>query len=189
MTNTGVSNRVLGALVLIAGAALARLIPHPANVTPVIAMALFSGATLGGAGLGLGRKVWALAVPLIAMFVSDLALGLHSQMGAVYGSILLIAVLGFALQKSKKPARVAGASIAASLLFFAITNFTVWTSSGMYPMTSEGLVACYGAALPFLRNAILGDLFFSGVLFGAYALYTQFLAARSSRSAAGQANA
>ena len=158
--------RVWGALVLIFGAAAARLLPHPANVTPIIAMALFAGATLT-------RKPWALLLPLAAMLLSDLVLGFHQQMGAVYGSIVLVALIGLLVQKNRKVPVLAGASVASSLLFFAITNFTVWFQSGMYPRTGAGLVQCYIAALPFLRNGVLGDLAFTAVLFGAYALMTR----------------
>ncbi|RYZ63983.1 MAG: hypothetical protein EOP05_22715 [Proteobacteria bacterium] len=158
--------RVWGALVLIFGAAAARLLPHPANVTPIIAMALFAGATLT-------RKPLALLLPLAAMLLSDLVLGFHQQMGAVYGSIVLVALIGLLVQKNRKVPVLAGASVASSLLFFAITNFTVWFQSGMYPRTGAGLVQCYIAALPFLRNGVLGDLAFTAVLFGAYALMTR----------------
>ena len=164
---------ILGALILIAGAAFARLVPHPANVTPVIAMALFAGATLS-------RKPWALAIPLLAMFVSDLALGIHEQMASVYGSIVLVSLIGLLVQKNRKPVVLAGASLASSLLFFVVTNFTVWFQSGMYPRTGAGLIECYIAALPFLRNAVIGDLAFTGVLFGAYALYSRALTASAS---------
>jgi hypothetical protein len=166
--------RIWGALVLIAGAAFARLVPHPANVTPIIAMALFAGASLS-------RKPWAIAIPVLAMFLSDLALGIHDQMGAVYGSIVLVSLIGLLVQKRRSPAVIAGASVASSLLFFAITNFTVWFQSGMYPRTGAGLVQCYIAALPFLRNGLLGDLAFTGVLFGAYALYTRAVGRVASR--------
>lgn len=144
-------------------AAAARLLPHPANVTPVIAMALLSGAAFQ-------RKAWSVALPLAAMFISDAALGFHDQMVSVYGSIVLVALLGVALSRRKTPLRVGAASVASSLLFFVITNFTIWVGSDMYPRTGAGLVECYVMALPFLRNALLGDLGFSAVLFGAWAL-------------------
>ncbi|MCI0658612.1 MAG: hypothetical protein L0170_16285, partial [Acidobacteria bacterium] len=55
------------AYLLIALATICRLIPHPPNFTPVLAVALFGGATLP-------RRA-ALAIPLLAMLLSDLALG------------------------------------------------------------------------------------------------------------------
>jgi len=55
-------------------------------------------------------------------------------------------------------------------LFFVVTNFGTWAVSGMYPMTLAGLAACYLAAIPFFQNTVVGDLFYSGVLFGGFAL-------------------
>jgi hypothetical protein len=65
---------------------------------------------------------------------------------------------------------------AGSLQFYIITNFFVWFGShDMYPQTLSGLSACYVAALPFYGRTLLGDLFYSGVLFGAYALVSRRL--------------
>jgi hypothetical protein len=58
------------------------------------------------------------------------------------------------------------AMLSCSLIFFATTNFAVWAFSGMYPLTWQGLVQCYVAALPFLDKTVLGDLFWTAVLFG-----------------------
>jgi hypothetical protein len=60
------------------------------------------------------------------------------------------------------------ASIGGSVVFFIVSNFGVWLTGTMYPMTFEGLLACFSAAVPFFRNMLFGDLFFAGVLFGAY---------------------
>jgi hypothetical protein len=51
-----------------------------------------------------------------------------------------------------------------------LSNFGVWAAGTMYPKTIEGLMACYVAGIPFLKGTLLGDLFYSGVLFGAFAL-------------------
>ena len=152
------------AISLIAMAALARLIPHPANVTPIMAMALFSGAALG-------RRAVAVLMPLAAMLISDLALGVHVQMISVYGSIALVTAIGFLLAEKRSAVRVVVASIASSTLFFMITNFTVWISGALYEKSGAGLITCYTLALPFYRNGVLGDLAFSGALFGAWALF------------------
>ncbi len=162
--------RFWSALGLIALAAGARLIPHLPNVTPVIAMALLSGAAFQ-------RKSWSILIPLAAMCLSDLALGSHDQMVSVYGSIVLVSLLGFALSRKLSVTRIGAASVISSLLFFIITNFTVWISSGMYPRTSSGLFECYVMALPFLRNGLVGDLGYSALLFGAWALINNRLRA------------
>jgi hypothetical protein len=56
--------------------------------------------------------------------------------------------------------------LSCSLVFFLATNFAVWAFNGMYPMTVQGLTQCYVAALPFLDKTVLGDLFWTAVLFG-----------------------
>ena len=152
-----------GALAVVLIAAALRVLPHPPNFSPIAAMALFGGAYLT-------RGLWAVLLPVAALFLSDLALGFHSLMPAVYLSFVLVVFMGYALQERKTPARVALASVAGSLVFFAITNFAVWAEGGMYPKTMEGLVACFTLALPFLQNSLVGDLLFTGALFGGWAL-------------------
>ena len=148
---------------MIAAAAAARLIPHPPNMTPVFAMALFGGATLTD-------KRFAFVVPLAAMFLSDILLGFHNEMLAVYGAFVLIVCLGLWLQRRMTAPTIAGAAIATSLIFFIVSDFGIWLTGDMYPRNLAGLVACYTAALPFLRNQIAGDLLYTAVLFGGFAL-------------------
>jgi hypothetical protein len=45
----------------------------------------------------------------------------------------------------------------------------------MYPRSFSGLMECYLLAIPFFRNTILGDLFYTGVFFGSYELLTFFV--------------
>jgi hypothetical protein len=155
----------LGIIVgLIVAAAAARLIPHPPNFTPVGAMALFAGATLAD-------RRWAMLMPLAALFLSDLVLGSHSTLLFVYGAFVLITLLGRTLMNHRRsPLRIGGASLAASVLFFTVTNFGSWISYDWYAATPEGLLACYTAAIPFFGNTVAGDLVYSAALFGGLAL-------------------
>ncbi|MDX1584858.1 MAG: DUF6580 family putative transport protein [Thermoanaerobaculia bacterium] len=155
---------------IVFGAALLRLIPHPPNFTPLGALALFAGARYG-------RKSLAFVLPLAAMLMSDTLLeittgwGFHSTLPAVYLTLALIVPIGFLIRKKGiGVGTVAGGSIVASTIFFALTNLAVWATSGMYPLTLSGLVTCYVAAIPFFGNTVAGDLFFSGVLFGSFAV-------------------
>lgn len=150
-------------LATILAAAALRLLPHPWNVTPIGAMALFGGATLGSRPL-------AFAAPLVALFLSDLFIGFHKLVPAVYLAFAVVVALGVAVHRRGTPLRVAGAMLAGSALFFLITNFAVWAFGSWYPKSAAGLAACYIAGLPFLRNTMIGDLFYAGVLFGALAL-------------------
>ena len=144
-------------------AAALRLVPHPPNFTPIGAMALFGGAYFG-------RRALAFAAPLGAMLLSDLILGFHSGMAYVYGSVVLIVLLGWAIEKRRTPWRVAGAAVASSALFFAVTNFGTWATGELYPRTLAGLEACFVAAIPFFQNTLAGDLVFAALLFGGFAL-------------------
>ena len=65
---------------------------------------------------------------------------------------------------------VAAGSVASSVLFFIVTNFGTWATGELYPPTLAGLTACYVAAIPFFQNTLAGDLFFSALLFGGFAL-------------------
>lgn len=153
-------------------AAASRLIPHPPNFAPIGALALFGGACFA-------TKRTAFLVPLVAMFVSDLAigllsgdmaLGLHPLIPVVYGSFALIVCLGLWLRRRRRAFPIAGATLAGSFLFFALTNFCVWALGSTYPRTWPGFVACYVAAIPFFRNTLLGDAVYATLLFGALAL-------------------
>lgn len=143
---------------LILAAAIARIVPHPWNVTPVGAMALFAGAQFP-------QRRHALMLPVAALFLSDLILGLHSLMPFVYGCFLITVCLGFWVRHRPSASRILCATVASSLVFFAVTNFSVWACLGTYPKTSAGLMDCYLAGLPFLRNSLLGDFGYTALLF------------------------
>lgn len=156
-------------ILLIVGAACARLLPHPPNVTPVIAMAL-------AGGIYLDRRI-GFVVPLAALFLSDVILGFHGLMLYVYGSVILISLLGVAIQRKKNAMTIVGGSFCGSILFFLITNAGVWLQGGgrVYPMTVDGLMLSYTLALPFFRNAVFGDLLFVGLLAGLFEFSRRFV--------------
>lgn len=138
-------------------AVVARIIPHPPNVAPIAALALYSGARIGK-----GRAV---LLPLFAMLLSDWAIGFHSTMGYVYGSFLTITLLGVLLRNDQKWGYVVAGSVSSSLLFFFVTNFGVWREGSMYPHTLGGLMSAYEMGLPFLRNTFIGDLVYTHLFF------------------------
>lgn len=151
-------------IIFVLVAAFLRIIPHAPNFAPVAAMALFGGTYLS--------KRHALALPLAAMFVSDLFIGFDSIESrlTVYGSFLLIGALGIWLRTHRNFQNIVLATLAGSVLFFIITNLGVWLFGTIYPKTIEGLVACFTAAIPFFRNTLMGDLFYVSVFFGGYEL-------------------
>jgi len=145
---------------------LARLIDHPANVSPIAAIALFSGAMFSDKRLAFG-------IPIAAMMLSDAIIGFHELALIVYLSFALCVFIGWFLIKKSSIKNVILASLAASVVFFVFTNFAYWLL--YYPNTFEGLVACYTAALPFFRNSLIGDLVYSGVLFGGFAFAERYI--------------
>ena len=149
--------------VLVLMAAASRLLPHPPNFAPIGAMALFSGAQLG-------RRPLAFVAPLGAMLLSDAVLGFHSGVPFVYASVAIIVLFGWYALTRVTVLRLAGAALASSILFFVVTNFGTWLLSGMYALNAAGLASCYVAAIPFFQNTVAGDLFYTGLLFGGFAL-------------------
>jgi hypothetical protein len=154
--------KIISPVLLIAIAAVLRLIPHPANIAPIAAMALFGGVYLD--------KKYALFFPLLALFISDLFLGFHASMLMVYCSFFITGLMGLWLRNHKTTSMIAAASLASSLLFFILTNFNYWYATPLYPKTITGLELSYLNALPFFRNTIMGDLLYTGLFFGSFAL-------------------
>ena len=159
--------QALSPIIVIVLGAILRLLPHPPNFAPIAAMALFGGVYL--------NKRYALIVPMLAMAVSDVFLGFHSTIFFVYGSFLLIGLIGIWLKKHKNFQTVLGGAIASSVLFFFVTNLGVWLVGNIYPRTFIGLTECFTYALPFFRNTVFGDLFYVGIFFGGYELVTAYL--------------
>ncbi len=161
-------------VLLIMLAAIYRLLPHPWNLAPVGAIALFGGAYFGS-------PIAVVFVPLVSLWISDLILNnlifsqyfpeftlFYSGFAWQYGSFVAISFIGMLLKNNVKPINVLFASIGGSLLFFLISNFGVWASGTMYLQNPTGLIACYIAGLPFLQNTLLGDLVFNAALFGSF---------------------
>jgi hypothetical protein len=157
-------------------AAAIRLVPHPPNMTPMAAMALFGGAHFAG------RRT-ALLIPLAAMYLSDLALGFfiydfgffHGFMPFVYAGFVVTICLGFLVRRRITPLTVGAAALTGSVMFFIITNFGVWLISNLYPKTLAGLAGCYVAAIPFFRHTLMGNAIYTLVLFGGFALAQAYI--------------
>jgi hypothetical protein len=162
------------ALAMIALAALSRLLPHPPNFTPIAAIGLFGAAYMQ-------RRWLSFAVPFAALFLSDLLLNnvVYAQFYDGFQWItslwlylafgLVIGVGHWLLSNTVSPGRVVASSLLASAVFFLVSNLFTWLGSPIYPQNFSGLLSCYAAAIPFFGNTLLGDLLYSGVLFGGYA--------------------
>ncbi len=154
---------LVAALILLA--ALSRLLPHPPNFTPVEAIGLFGGAYLADRRL-------AFVIPLVAMALADLVLGLHSGMPVIYALIAFNVWLGFRVGPNPSASRVAGYGLLAATVFFVVSNCAVWASGGglFYTQDLAGLISCYTLALPFFGYSLLGMAVYSTILFGGMAL-------------------
>ena len=148
--------------VFILAAAFSRLLPHPNNFVPVVAMALVSGMYF--------NKMFAFIIPLAAMVLSDLVIGFHATIPFVYGSMLVSTVIGVWLHSHKKAGFIVGGTLLSSLIFFVVTNFGVWLTGGgwFYPKTWSGLLECYTLAIPFFQNSLAGDIVYTGVFVGVF---------------------
>tara|TARA_B100001057_G_C22440062_1_gene790834 strand:+ start:166 stop:651 length:486 start_codon:yes stop_codon:yes gene_type:complete len=135
-------------------AVLVRLLPHPPNVAPITAVALFAGTHFSS-------KHWAVLMPILAMLVTDIFLGFFMITPVVYLAFVGIIALGFVIKKMN-----IGSVLLSSLLFFTVTNLGVWFLH--YPLTTEGFITCFTLAIPFFGYSIVGDLFFSAALIFGY---------------------
>jgi hypothetical protein len=153
--------------------ALPPLLGHSSNFAPIGAMALFSGCYFAG-------RLQKFMVPLLAVWFGDIVMS-YMHTGRIlffyegfywqYACYALFVLMGMTLSNRVKPLNVAGMSLSASLIFFFVTNFGCWLGySAYYPQTLSGLSACYVAGIPFFGGTLAGDLFYSGLMFGAFEL-------------------
>jgi hypothetical protein len=147
----------------------------PPNFTPVAAIGLFAGFLFAD------RKM-ALMVPLVALVISNLALDSYGSvwMGAiVYGSFMAAPLMGRWLRSRPTAARAFASVLLPAVFFFVTTNFAHWMidihhAGSAYAANWHGLVACYARGVPFFRWMLEGDVAFSAILFGAFALATSY---------------
>lgn len=140
---------VVTALIVLAIAS--RLLPHPPNFAPITGIALFAAHRFQNKG-------FAYILPLVCLFITDLVLGLSWINIAVYSAFIGITWMGTKSQRVN-----AKTVLFSSVFFFLWTNLAVWFLH--YPKNIEGMIQCFTLAIPFFTNTLLGDLFYTGVLF------------------------
>jgi len=139
---------------------LLRFVPHPPNMTPVIAVSILAVTWFK-------RPVFQFGFPLLIMLLTDMVIGFHWLMPVVYLAIMCAGLTGFILKKRSSFSTILGSGLLSSIIFFVITNFGVWVVSSLYPKTVLGLMSCYIAAIPFFHNTVIATV---GVLFGVFGL-------------------
>jgi hypothetical protein len=140
------------------------------NFSPIHALALFCGAYFGRQWLSCIMVlfvVWASDVLMSPLLMGQWTF-FYPACEWQYGAYIVMTLLGSLLHNRIRPNVLLMVSLLSSVLFFVISNFGVWLSGLLYPITQEGLITCYLAAIPFYKNSLLSDLFFSAVIFSAY---------------------
>lgn len=184
----------------IIAAVLTRVLPHPWNFTPIVGIALFGAAKFQNRWLGF-------VAPLLAMFLSDILVNFTVQrefsggwsyfvganMLAVYGSFIAVAFIGRTLKKHQRTHHIILASLVSSFVFYFLSNSIAYLADPLFgPVkTFSGWYACLVAGIPFYPNQygtllgsffwnqFMGDLFFTGILFGAYAWAAKYTTAKA----------
>ena len=149
-------NKLVLPIVIILSLSLTRLIPHPWNFTPILAVGIFSGFYFKQFYLGL-------FVVIVSMFIGDLFLGFHSTMFFTYISLAIAVAFGL-LIKRLKFTEILFSSLASSVCFFIITNFGAWLTLEMYEKNLAGLFQSYILAIPFFHNTLISTLLYLVVL-------------------------
>ena len=140
--------------------AFARLIPHPPNFTPIIAIALMSSYFFK-------NLIFSFITLLAAMLISDLFIGVYDNVVFVYAALLLIIFIFHTIGKKINFKNLFVFGCAGSLIFFIISNFGVWIlgSPGAldvpYEKNLSGLINCYIFAIPFFKNTLISTIIFS----------------------------
>ena len=129
-----------------------RLIPHPSNFTPILAVGVFSGFYFRNFLLGV-------IIVIFSMFLGDLYLGFHGMMFFTYISLAIAVALGF-LIKHLKFTEILFSGLASSACFFLVTNFGAWLVLDMYEKNFTGLLQSYVLAIPFFHNTLISTLLY-----------------------------
>ena len=129
-----------------------RLIPHPSNFTPILAVGIFSGFYFK-------NFILSFFIVVSSMFLGDLYLGFHNTMLFTYTSLSIAVLIGIFI-KDFKIKEIILSGLVGSACFFIITNFGVWAMSGMYQKSFAGLLQSYTMAIPFFHNTLLSTFIY-----------------------------
>jgi hypothetical protein len=144
-------------------------LPWLENFAPVAAIALCGG-------IYLPRRL-AFAVPLAALFVSDIFLNWHygyalvsPEMISRYLALAASVGIGFALRGRARLGTVLPASLLGSVIFYIVTNTSSWLTWPAYAKTFSGWLQALTTGLPgyaptwmFFRSTLVSDLLFSAL--------------------------
>ena len=150
----GILKKEIFPISLILILAFARLIPHPPNFTPIIAVAIMSGYFF--------RNIYvSFSILLISMLIADIFIGFYENIIFVYIALLLITFVFFKISNKINFKNLFIYGFFGSLIFFIISNLGVWFFGNLYEKDLEGLIKCYFLAIPFFKNTLFSTLIFS----------------------------
>ena len=144
--------------------AFSRLIPHPPNFTPIIAVAIMSGYFFRNINMSF-------VVLLTSMLLADIFVGFYEHMFFVYLSLFLITFIFFKIANKINFKNLFVFGFFGSLIFYLISNFGVWATGILYEKNLNGLINCYFLAIPFFKNTFFSTIIFSYAAFFANHLY------------------
>jgi hypothetical protein len=141
------------------------------NFAPLAAIALCAAAYF--------PKRYKFTVPIIALLISDIVLNIHYGFSLLspfvashYLGFALVGGLGLFLQNRASLKTLLPASLAASVIFYVVTNTVSWAFDPGYVKNFGGLLQALTVGLPaysatptwmFFRNSIVSDLLFTGL--------------------------
>ncbi len=141
----------LGLILIIS---FSRLIPHPPNFTPIIAVAILSGYFFKNLYASIG-------VVITSVLLTDIILGFYPSMAMVYLSLIIIVLSFYKLNNLINFKNLFLYGLSGSIIFFIFSNLGVWMFDGLYEKNINGLVQCYVMAIPFFKNTLASTLVFS----------------------------
>ena len=133
-----------------------RIIPHPWNFTPVLAVGIFSGFYFK-------QFFISFFIVIVSMFLGALYLGFHSTMFFTYVSLAIAVGCGLYI-KNFKFNEILWSGLASSVGFFIITNFGAWLTIEMYEKNFSGLIQSYIMAIPFFHNTLISTILYLIIL-------------------------
>ncbi len=143
-------------IILVLMLTLARLLPHPPNFTPILAVGIF-------AGFYFKQFFLSSFIVILSMFIGDIYFGFHNTMFFTYISLATVVSLGLIIKKFGFT-EIIFAGLLGSVCFFIISNFGVWLVSEIYEKNINGLIQCYIMAIPFFHKTLASTLLYLFVL-------------------------
>lgn len=155
---------------------ITKIAPHPYGVTATNSSLVYGPTAI--------KNIWTFIYPLILVFVSELIyVSLVAQMpisimfpfvSNFISYIITTLVTKFFTHKDIQINYVKSGCFVAlsSVQFFLISNLVVYLN---YMDFYDSLIECYIAGLPFLGYELLGNIFYSIILFGAHYAINKYI--------------